>query len=365
MTERQVWRMIVRAVLFLFVVGAVAWFAWTVRSVLVLLLVAVILAAGLSPILDAITGVNPPRRRYRLPRSLAVLLVYLALFLLFDLIVAVIIPPLIGQIEDLVQAFPAYVSAARDTLNALAVSYPFLQGLDQRLTSALEQWLAGLGGISSQALGVLRLALGLANALLSFFLLLVLTFYIIVDGRSLRDGIMRLLPPENRPLMEGVVDRAKVKVGGWLIGQLLLSAIIGSMTFLGLTILGVPYALLLAVVAAIGELIPMLGPIIAAVPAVIVALFISPVLAILTALLYLLIQQLENNVVVPQVMRRAVDLPPVVVIVALLMGSEVLGVVGAILALPVAASLSVFVSELLALRDRQLAQSGPPGPEGG
>ncbi len=362
MNQQQAWQLIVRTVFFVLLVGAVAWFAWTVRSVLVLLLVAIILATGLSPVLDFIAGEYPPRRVLRLPRALAILVVYLTLIAGLALIVVVIIPPLADQIETLVAGLPTYAEWARGTFAGLAAAYPFLVGWDQRIIEGIEASLGGLGGLASQASTVLRFALGVANALLTLLLLLVLTFYLVIDGENLWRGTLHLLPAETRPLVDHVIARARLRIGAWLVGQLLLSLIIGTATFVGLLVLGVPFALLLAVIAAIGELIPMLGPILAAVPAVIVASFKSPFLGLLTVGLYILLQQLENHIVVPQVMRRAVDLPPVVVIVALLMGSEVLGVVGAILALPVAAALSIFVSELLALRDA--SQATPAAGEG-
>lgn len=358
LSEQVVWRLIVRTILFALLVAALAWFAWTVRSILILLIVAIILATGLIPVLDAITGTNPPRSRLRLPRPAALLIVYLGLFLILDLIIAGIIPPLVGEVNELATNAPRYLESARQSINSLAQTYPFLEGLDQRITTALEQSATGFGNVFGQASSLLGVALRVVDVLITFVLLLVLTFYLIVDGRSLRDGVLRLIPAENRPLMRDVFDHAKVKLGGWLVGQAALSAIIGTTTFVGLTILGVPYAILLAVIAAIGELIPMVGPWLSAVPAVAVALVVSPWLALLTALLYLLIQQLENNLIVPMVMRRAVDLSPVIVMSALLMGGEMLGVIGAILALPVAATLSVFVSELLALRDGQETSAG-------
>ncbi|MHB1005468.1 MAG: AI-2E family transporter [Chloroflexota bacterium] len=356
MTEQQAWRLIVRTTILVIFVVVLAWFAWAVRGVLVQVLVAIILAAGLTPALDLITGVNPPRRRWRLSRPLSLLLIYLSLFVLFDLFVALIVPPLIAELEGLATSAPTYVGDARDTLNVWSGEYPFLAGMDQRISDALQQSAASLGSISSQVSQILRLALGVADALLTSFLVVVMTFYLVMDGGSLRRGVIRLLPAENRAVADAVMNRARDKVGGWLIGQLLLSVIIGAVTFVGLLVLGIPYALLLAVVAAIGELIPMLGPIFSAVPAVVIATFKSPLLGLLTVALYILIQQLENHIVVPQVMRRAIDLPPLLVIVALLMGGEVLGIVGAILALPVAASLSVLYAEVLAARDRNEAR---------
>ena len=360
MTERDVLRLVVRSALLIALIGLIGWFAWTVRGVLVLFLVSIILATGLSPIVDAISGHGPRRRFLRLPRGLAVLLLYLGLFVGIGLVVLWIIPPLVEQAEDFAEQIPAYTHSAREGLRALEETYPLVQGLDARLIAQVGESLGDITITPSQASSVFRFALGVVSGVLSFLLLLVLTFYLIVDGAQLRRGLLALLPRESRPLAEAVADRVRLKIGAWLIGQMLLSAIIGAATFVGLALLGVPYALLLAVIAAIGELIPMLGPILAAVPAVVVASFVSPLLGLLTLGLYVLVQQVENHVIVPQVMRRAVDLPPVVVIVALLMGSEVLGVVGAILALPVAAAISVVVGELIALRDGRIEAPAEP-----
>ena len=365
MTQQQAWQLIARTVVLVLAVVSVAWFAWAVRGVLVLLLVAIILATGLSPVLDAIAGEHPARKTLRVPRALAILLLYLALVCGLALFVVVVIPPLADQIEALAQRVPTYLGQGREAFNALAQAYPLLQDLDERVVVGAEESIGNIGAVFAQASTVLRLALGVANAVLSFLLVLVLTFYLVVDAGTLKRGVLRLLPPGNRALANVVIERARVRIGAWLVGQMALSLIIGAATFIGLLVLGVPFALLLAVIAAIGELIPMLGPVVAAVPAVIIASFKSPLHGLLTVGLYILIQQLENHIVVPQVMRRAVDLPPVVVIVALLMGSELLGVVGAILALPVAAALSVVVSELVAVRDGRGEYPGRQPEEGG
>jgi predicted PurR-regulated permease PerM len=157
--------------------------------------------------------------------------------------------------------------------------------------------------------------------------------------------------PESRQVQAcRVAEHIGQRLGGWVRGQLLLSAIIGTMTLVGLTIIGVPYAVLLSLVAAIGEAVPMIGPIVSAVPAIIIAFFVSPVQGFLTLGLYIVIQQLENNLVVPKVMGRAVSLHPVAVMLALLAGSELMGVTGAILAVPVTAALSVIVDEVRSQR---------------
>ncbi len=350
MREERVLLVVVRCFLAIALIAALLWLAWTVRTVLVLFLAAAVLATGISPIVDAIAGNRPERKVFRLPRAIGVLALYAGLLLGVALIMIGIVPPLVRESEDFVRGVPGYVEAAREGTRTLAASYPMLAGLEDWLAGQAEGGVGSLGDLTAQTSRVLQFALDVVNGVVAFFLLLVLTFYLVIDGATLRQGVLALLPPARRPLAMVVGERVRQKIAGWLIGQLLLSTIIGLTTFAGLIALRVPYALLLAVIAAFGELVPMLGPVLAGVPAVIVAAFVSPVLGLATLALYVVIQQLENHLIVPQVMRRAVDLPPVIVILALLMGSEVLGVVGAILALPLAAAASVVVSELVALR---------------
>ena len=358
MTEQAVFRVVIRSILFTVLLGALLLFAWTVRSVLVLLLVATILATGLGPGVDTLAGADPRTGRTRVPRAAAVLFLYLLLIGFIALFALGVTPPLYHQAEEFVRNIPVYSEIARQMLRDLGQVNPALAGLEDRLAGGIGGALSEFATISSQATSVLRFALGLASGLLDLLLLLVLTLYLIVDGPQIARWLVSLLPEGNRSLASEVLAGASQRISSWLLGQAALSGIIGLTTFVGLTILGVPYALLLAVVAAIGELIPMVGPIFAAIPAVVIALFISPVLALLTVGLYILIQQLENNLVVPMVMRRAINLPPVVIMVSLLMGSEVLGIVGAILSLPVAAAISVLVESLVTLRRRTAADGG-------
>ena len=359
LTERQIIRVVVRSFLAIALLMLIGWFAWTVRSVLVLILLAVVLATGLGPVVDVLTGANPPRTRFRMARSVATLLIYLVLILALTLLVVGFVPAVANQAESLVVDLPIYYSQLLDTARYLGQTYPFLANLDQQLSASLNEIAGNASAIFGRAGSVLRLIGTLLSGLLSIIFLLVLTYYLIQEGDRVRGWLIWLLPEDSRALASSVAVRAQARIGSWLVGQFALSLIIGSMSFVGLSIIGVPYALLLAAIAAIGEVIPIIGPIIAAVPAIIIALFVSPLTGLLTLGLAILVQQLENNLIVPQVMRRAVDLSPVVVLAAIMIGSEALGVVGAILALPVAATISIVVDELLALRDHR--KRTPPG----
>jgi predicted PurR-regulated permease PerM len=208
----------------------------------------------------------------------------------------------------------------------------------------------------------LEVALGLLGGALNGIFILVLALYMTEDRDRIMRYLLSLVPFERRDQAGVVASRIGLRLGGWLRGQLLLSAIIGALTLVGLSIIGVRYAVLLAVLAAIGEAIPLIGPIISAVPAVIVALFDSPGQALKTVGLYLVVQQLENNLIVPKVMQRAVSIHPLAVMVALLAGGELLGVTGAILSVPVAAALAVILDEVRASFGSPLTRDvGPAG----
>lgn len=191
------------------------------------------------------------------------------------------------------------------------------------------------------------------TSILAFVTVLILTFYLLVESDSLFAGFARLFPRADRPRMQDAAQKISTKVSAWLSGQLILGGTIGLSAAIGLYLIGVPYFYVLALVAAFGELIPVVGPIFSAVPAVLVALTVSPQTALLTVLFFLLQQQVENHLLVPKVMERQVGVSAVFVIVALLVGGSLLGILGAILAVPSAAIIQVVVAEVLDERDRQ------------
>ena len=175
--------------------------------------------------------------------------------------------------------------------------------------------------------------------------ILILSFYMLTESRQIVNAFVRLFPRGERSRVQDACHRVTTKVSAWLGGQLLLAGIIGASAALGLWLLGVPYFYVLALIAAIGEMIPVVGPFLSAIPAVIVALSVSPALALFVAGFFFLQQQFENHILVPRVMSRQVGVSPVIVIVSLLIGGSLLGVVGAILAVPTAAILQVLLEE--------------------
>jgi predicted PurR-regulated permease PerM len=176
--------------------------------------------------------------------------------------------------------------------------------------------------------------------------ILILTFYMLVESDTIFRRFVRLFPVEQRLRVATVSSDISMKVSAWLGGQLLLGAIIGVTATVGLWLIGVPYYFVLGLIAGIGELIPMVGPLLSAIPAIVVALTVSPGLALATAVFFLAQQQFENHLLVPKLMERQVGVSAVTVIVALLIGGSLLGIVGALLAVPTAAALQVIIDEL-------------------
>jgi predicted PurR-regulated permease PerM len=174
---------------------------------------------------------------------------------------------------------------------------------------------------------------------------LVLALYLTIDGERIRNYLIGFLPDDRHAQTLRITEGIGIRLGAWARGEALLGVIIGGMTWLGATVIGLPYAAALALIAGVGELVPTLGPIIAAIPLIAVGLLSSPLQGLLALVLAVMVQQLENNFIVPRVMSHAVELHPVVVMLAILAGGELLGIPGALLAVPVVAGLSVIIEE--------------------
>jgi predicted PurR-regulated permease PerM len=191
------------------------------------------------------------------------------------------------------------------------------------------------------------------GAILAFITTLILTFYLLVESDELFAAFARLFPRVERPRVEEASQKISTKISAWLSGQLILAGTIGASSAIGLWLLGVPYFYVLALVSAIGEMIPVVGPIFAAIPSILVALSVSPKTSLFVILFFIAQQQIENHLLVPKVMERQVGVSPVTVIVALLIGGALLGILGALLAVPTAAIIQVIVAEILDERDRR------------
>jgi predicted PurR-regulated permease PerM len=324
--------------------GLVAlWVLFLVRHVLLLLYVAGLLAIGFGPAVRWLEqrrgAATQGKRRRRLPRWAAILILYVLILGTLGGLLAVILPPLISQSTELWQKLPSYADE--------------LQGVLQRrgLISHPYTWNEMLKNVPSPGLavaGVFGALQSVAGAVGAFVTILVLPYYLLLDAQSLESGFLRIFPHNQRREVATLTHEVTLKISAWLGGQLVLAFIIGSTAALGLWLLGVPYFYVLALVAGVGELIPVVGPILAAIPAILVAFTVSVETGIFTASYFVIQQFVENHFLVPRVMQRQVGVSAVTVIAALLIGSELLGIVGALLAVPTAAILQVLFEAFVA-----------------
>lgn len=302
-------------------------FLYIVWDVVILLFVSLIFAASLGPAVNWLEA-------KKIPRSGAILLIYSAVLLFLAGVIALLIPPITEQIGQLAANFPFYYERLQRFFGGANVPATVAQGLQQNLQSFGDT-------ISSYTSSVFTAVSGLFGGVLTLILVLVLTYYFSVRKDGIKNLLQSVTPLKYQKYAMNLLMRIQDKLGLWLRGQLLLSGIIFLVTLIGLLILDVHYALVLALIAGITEAIPMIGPIIGAIPAIALAFIQSPLKAGLVIIMYIVVQQLESNLIVPKVMQRAVGLNPVVVIVAILLGGKLAGVLGAVLAIPVATAAMV------------------------
>lgn len=293
------------------------WALYQIVDVILLLFIAIILMAGLSPLVKYLST-------WKLPRTLSIGIAYLCIIAVIAGLISLMITPLIDQTTKLIQTLPQ---------TAQAILPPFLDpSIFQR----------ELTNVASNALSF---SLIIFNNFLAIISVLVLTFYLLLERDKL-DGRIAQLFVGNEEQVKKTVRRIEEKLGSWLRGQLALSLIIGTLAYVLLLALQIPYALPLAILAGLFEIVPVIGPIISAIPAILIGLTISPLTAGLVALGYFVIQQLENSLIVPQVMKKAVGLNPLIVILAVSIGGKLLGISGALLAVPITVVIQILIEDL-------------------
>jgi predicted PurR-regulated permease PerM len=316
----------------------VVWALYLARDAVMIIYLSAVVAIGLGPVVRAMERSPLFAGRVHLKRWQSILLLYVLLLALIVGIAMLIVPPLVTQARELWSQVPGYLHQGQQYLIRLGL-------LNRELTvrEAVQQ--TDVGG--TDAIGrVFGAVAGVVGGIFGFVTILILAFYFLLDADHIVRTFVRLFPRENRTRVGEACGRVTSKVSAWLAGQLLLGAIIGGTAAIALFVMGVPYFYVLALISGVGELIPIIGPIIAAVPAVLVAMTVSPTLALGVAVFFFLQQQLENHILVPRIMSRQVGVSPVIVIVSLLVGGSLLGILGAIIAVPTAAILQVFFEEL-------------------
>ncbi|MFA4917547.1 MAG: AI-2E family transporter [Syntrophales bacterium] len=307
---------------------------WALRDVVAMLFVALLLSALIDPFADWFA-------RHRIPRALAVIIVYAFLLAITASVIILLVPPLLAQVQQLVSNFSSIFTGLANSFSRfqdLTVQYGFGNNFQSGL-QAIEE------GVSNSFSGIFSTVTGFFGSLAAFVIVMVLTFYMVVEEDSARRFFKNLAPVEYQPFLVSLFNKMQKRIGYWLRGQLVLGVVVGLAVYLGLLILGVPYALLLGLIAGLLEIIPYAGPLLSAVPILIIAFSVSPLKGLAALLLVIAVQQIENNLLVPKIMQKAIGLNPVVSIVAMLVGVKFGGLVGALLAIPFATVISVAIEE--------------------
>jgi predicted PurR-regulated permease PerM len=342
-SDRSALRIVAWSIVMVGVALLLAVALYQVRTVLMLVYVSALLAIGLAPIVRAVERQTLlPVGTRRFPRWLAILSLYLTLLVAVVGLGFAVIPPLVRQGQSLWRRLPDLFARGQQFLidrGLLDHEFTMSEALQKAPTSVL-----GAGGDAVTT--VVGAVINVAGGVFGVVTILILTFYMLVESETIFRRFVRLFPIDQRLRVATVSSDITVKVSAWLGGQLLLGAIIGTTATLGLWLLGMPYFFVLGFIAGVGELIPMVGPILSAIPALMVALTVSPGMALGVGVFFLVQQQFENHLLVPKLMERQVGVSAVTVIIALLIGGSLLGIVGALLAVPTAAVLQVIFDEL-------------------
>ncbi len=316
-------------------IGVIFYLLFLIKEILAILFVSLIFASGIDPWVDWM-------QRKRIPRGVGVIIIYIIMFFVFSSALVLIIPPISEQVNDLLLNFPMIldkVVSGFKVLKEFSSQYGFLNNIESGLSTLAN-------GIPSAAGDVITTLKDMVGSIISFFIVLVITFYMAVEEKAMKKIVWSVAPSRYQIYIMGLVNRMQKKIGLWLRGQLILSLIIFLLTYIGLSIMGVRYALVLALIAGLTEFVPYLGPILASIPAIFLAFTQSPMLAVFVAVLYYIIQLTENNIIVPKLMQKVVGLNPIVSIAVLLIGLKIGGIAGGILSIPVTTALMVFLNDV-------------------
>ncbi len=340
-------RLVAKVVLVTAAVVAALYFAYLIRDVIGLVLIAAFFAVAIAP------AVNWLDKR-RVPRWLAILLVYLSIAAGIFGIGLLIVPPLVNGVEDLSADLPGYVDDLRH--NETFRDYDDRYQITQKLTKQAEQLPTQLG----DAAGTLRdVTVGVFTRFVQLFSILVITFFLLKDGRRLLEFLYRQVPQERAQRMRRIADDVSDAIAGYVFGNFVISVLAGLVTYVTLRILDVPFALPLAILFGFFDLIPLVGATLGGIlVGIVVALVHFPVGLVVWVAVLILYQQVENNLIQPFVYGRAVQLHPLIVIVAILIGGALLGVLGALVAIPAAAAVQAVVRDYWRFRqgDRDAGQ---------
>ncbi len=299
------------------------WFLFYIRDIILELFVALLLMTILEPLVNLLSKI-------KIPRGVSVLISYILAFGIVGGVIALIVPALVEQTTSFVNALPLYLS------NLGIASY-----ISGNLAS---DFLARLGNLPGE---VFKFTISIFSNVISVVTVLVFAFYMLLAREKLEDQLGFFFGEEKQKELGELINRLENRLGGWARGELSLMFLVGLVTYIGLALIGIPFALPLAILAGLLEIIPFLGPIVAAIPGIVIGFGISPFTGIAVIALAFLIQQLENYVLIPKIMEKSVGVSPIITLIALAIGARFAGVVGMIISIPTVITLQVFLKTYL------------------
>ena len=307
-----------RTIIFIAVFGLFLWFLYLVRSVLLGLFVSLILMSALNPLVERL-------EKLRMPRWLAILIIYIIILAIIVVAVGGVIPPLIEQTSTLIANIPDFFMQFK------------VLGIDEKLIASQLSQFAAIPA------NIFRFLIGVFSNLVGILGIVVISFYLLLERQNLDKYLTVLFGEDKQKDIGKIISQIEVRLGGWVRGTLVLMTFVGVLNYIGYRIIGISYALPLAILAFVLEIVPNIGPTLAALPGIIIGLTVSPVLGLAAAGLAFLVQQIENSILVPRVMKKIAGVNPLVTILLLAIGFKIAGIGGAILAIPTFIAVQVIV----------------------
>lgn len=297
------------------------WFLYFVRDIILELFVALLIMTILEPMVNGFSKI-------KIPRGISVILSYILVFGIFGGAIALIVPTLVDQTTSFVTALPAYLSNI---------------GVAQNISrEVVGEFLVRLGSLPGE---IIKFTFSLFSNVISVLKVLVFAFYMLLAREKLKDQLGFFFGDEKKKDLGHLIDTLEEKLGGWARGELILMLAVGVATYIGLTLIGIPFALPLSILVGVLEIVPYLGPIISAIPGVLIGFGISPLTGLGVAALSFLIQQLENYILVPKIMEKSVGVSPIIILIALAVGARLAGMVGVIISVPSFIAIQVLAKE--------------------
>ena len=329
----------------LIVFGAV--FLYLTRSIIAILLVSILLTTSITPFVDLI------HKKKKLPRWLGIVIIYIGIIGLFGLVIGLLFPAMVNEAKNLIDKIPYLYTSISDKFNN--INSPELQST---LKEAILKFLNGISDKFEGGSGIFKSVSSVVSGFSFFVVTLIMTFYMTMEEDGTERLIKAVVPKKFHCFSLNLLHKIQNTVGSWLKGQLSLSLIIGALCYIALVILGVNYSLLLALFAGLTEIIPYIGPVLGSIPAIIIAFTQGPIKGLFVIIIYVLIQQLENNFIVPKVMKKSVGLNPIVVIIVIMIGIRLAGIAGALLAVPFTAIIQVIANEFFHYSEEGIFKEG-------